>query len=140
MNKVILMGRLVRDPEVRYSQGAEPLAVARYTLAVDRPMKKNGEKEADFIGCVAFGKLGEFAEKHLKKGMKIAIEGRLQVRSWDDKDGKKRWTTEVVISSHEFCETKAENSAAPAAAGGQAVPSEGFYPIDERLEDDDLPF
>lgn len=140
MNKVILMGRLVRDPEVRYSQGAEPLAVARYTLAVDRPMKKNGEKEADFIGCVAFGKLGEFAEKHLKKGMKIAIEGRLQVRSWDDKDGKKRWTTEVLIGAHYFCGTKAENSAAPAAAEGQAAPAEGFYPIDERLEDDDLPF
>lgn len=138
MNKVILMGRLVRDPEVRYSQGAEPLAVARYTLAVDRPMKKNGEKEADFIGCVAFGKLGEFAEKHLKKGMKIAIEGRLQVRSWEEKDGKKRWTTEVVISSHEFCEKKEESGSAPAA--GQAAPAEGFYPIDERLEDDDLPF
>lgn len=138
MNKVILMGRLVRDPEVRYSQGAEPLAVARYTLAVDRPMNKNGEKEADFIGCVAFGKLGEFAEKHLKKGMKIAIEGRLQVRSWDDKDGKKRGTTEVVISSHEFCEKKEESGAAPAA--GQAAHSDGFYPIDERLEDDDLPF
>ncbi|MCI5678689.1 MAG: single-stranded DNA-binding protein [Bacteroidales bacterium] len=140
MNKVILIGRLVRDPEVRYSQGAEPLAVARYTLAVDRPMKKNGEKEADFISCVAFGKLGEFAEKHLKKGMKIAIEGRLQVRSWDDKDGKKRWTTEVLISSHEFCEKKEESGATPAAEG-QAAPAEGFYPVDEDIEDDgDLPF
>lgn len=139
MNKVILLGRLVRDPEVRYSQGAEPLAVARYTLAVDRPMKKNGNKEADFISCVAFGKLGEFAEKHLKKGMKIAIEGRLQVRSWDDNEGKKRWTTEVVIGSHEFCEKKEESGAAPPA--GQAAPSDGFYPVDEDIEDDgDLPF
>lgn len=139
MNKVILLGRLVRDPEVRYSQGAEPLAVARYTLAVDRPMKKNGEKEADFISCVAFGKLGEFAEKHLKKGQQIAIEGRLQVRSWEDNEGKKRWTTEVVVGAHYFCGKKEESGAAPAA--GQATPSDGFYPVDEDIEDDgDLPF
>lgn len=139
MNKVILIGRLVRDPEVRYSQGAEPLAVARYTLAVDRPMKKNGEKEADFISCVAFGKLGEFAEKHLKKGQQIAIEGRLQVRSWDDNEGKKRWTTEVVVGAHYFCGKKEESGAAPAA--GQAGPSDGFYPVDEDIEDDgDFPF
>ncbi|MGN0136537.1 single-stranded DNA-binding protein [Anaerotignum sp.] len=149
MNKVILIGRLVRDPEVRYSQGAEPLAVARYTLAVDRPMKKNGEKEADFIGCVAFGKLGEFAEKYLKKGQQIAIAGRLQVRSWDDNEGKKRWTTEVIVGEHYFCGTKekaaaapapTDGQAAPAPTDGQAAPAEGFYPIDERLEDDDLPF
>lgn len=139
MNKVILLGRLVRDPEVRYSQGADPLAVARYTLAVDRPMKKNGEKETDFIRCVALGKLGEFAEKHLKKGQQIAIEGRLQVRSWDDNEGKKRWTTEVVVGAHYFCGKKEESGATPAAE--QAGPSDGFYPVDEDIEDDgDLPF
>lgn len=139
MNKVILMGRLVRDPEVRYSQGAEPLAVARYTLAVDRPMKKNGEKEVDFIGCVAFGKRGEFAEKYFKKGKRVSIAGRLQVSSWDDKEGKKRWKTDVIVEEQYFADG---NAAAPApAAGGQSAPSEGFYPIDEDIEDDgDLPF
>lgn len=158
MNKVILLGRLTKDPEVRYSQGAEPPepnaaahsgrfakqtsgAVARYTLAVDKPMRKNGEKEADFLNCVAFGKLGEFAEKYLKKGQQIAIEGRLQSRSYE-KDGKKHWITEVVVAGHYFCGTKAEKAGtgAPAAAGGQAVQGEGFYPIDPDIEDDDLPF
>ena len=91
MNKVNLMGRLVRDPEVRYSQGAEPIAVARYTLAVDRRFQRNndGQREADFIGCVAFGKSGEFAEKYFKKGQMVSIVGHLQVRSWDDQEGKK---------------------------------------------------
>lgn len=96
MNKVILMGRLTREPEVRYSNGAEPLAVARYTLAVNRRFKRKDEPEADFIPCVAFGKSGEFAEKYFRKGQLVAVTGRLQVRSWD-KDGEKRWTTEVVI-------------------------------------------
>lgn len=137
MNKVILMGRLVRDPEVRYNQGAEPLAVARYTLAVDRPMKKNGEKEADFIGCVAFGKRGEFAEKYFKKGKRVSIAGRLQVSSWDDKEGKKRYKTEVIVEEQYFADG---NGAAPAAEGGQAAPSEGFYPVDDDGEDGDLPF
>lgn len=148
MNKVILMGRLVRDPEVRYSQGAEPLAIARYTLAVNRRMKQNGEQDADFINCVAFGKSGEFAEKYFKKGQMVSIVGRLQVRSWDDNDGKKRWTTEVVIEEQYFAESKASTEsrrdatpAAPVASsqGGQA-PAEGFYPVDEKMEDDDLPF
>lgn len=149
MNKVILMGRLTRDPEVRYSQGAEPLAVARYTLAVNRRFKKQGEQEADFIGCVAFGKAGEFAEKYFKKGQMVSVAGRLQVRSWDDNEGKKRWTTEVVIEEQEFAESKAAfegrtgSSAAPKgqapAPSGQA-PADGFYPIDESVEDDDLPF
>lgn len=93
MNKVILMGRLTREPEVRYSQSSEPVAVARYTLAVSRRMKKNGEQEADFIPCVAFGKSGEFAEKYFRKGQMVAVTGRLQVRSWD-KDGERRYTTE----------------------------------------------
>ena len=106
MNKVILMGRLVRDPEVRYSQGAEPLAVARYTLAVNRRFKRQGEQDADFIGCVAFGKAGEFAEKYFKKGQMVSIIGRLQVRSWDDNEGKKRWSTDVVVEEQYFAEAK----------------------------------
>lgn len=165
MNKVILMGRLVRDPEVRYSQGAEPLAVARYTLAVNRRFKRQGDTtggsnasssqggraaqgDADFIGCVAFGKSGEFAEKYFKKGQMVSVIGRLQVRSWDDNEGKKRWSTDVVVEEQYFAESKASfeshRGAAPAASGGQAPPSaggsDGFYPIDESVEDDDLPF
>lgn len=149
MNKVILMGRLTRDPEVRYSQGAEPVAVARYTLAVNRRFKRQGEQDADFIGCVAFGKTGEFAEKYFRKGQMVSIVGRLQVRSWDDNEGKKRWTTEVVVEEQYFAESKASfeshREAAPAApvapaAPKQAPPADGFYPIDESIEDDDLPF
>ena len=145
MNKVILMGRLTKDPEVRYTQGDKPLAVARYTLAVNRRFKRQGEQEADFIGCVAFGRDGEFAEKYFKKGQMVSIVGRLQVRSWDDSEGKRHWTTEVVIEEQHFAESKASfesnRSAAPAApAPKQSASSEGFYPIDESVEDDDLPF
>lgn len=138
MNKVILMGRLTREPEVRYSQGAEPLAVARYTLAVNRRFKRKDEPEADFIPCVAFGKSGEFAEKYFRKGQMVAVTGRLQVRSWD-KDGEKRWTTEVIVEEQYFAESKKNSNAAAPKEGGQA-PADGFYPIDESVEDDDLPF
>lgn len=106
MNKVILMGRLARDPQVRYSQSSEPLAVARYSLAVNRKFKRQGEPDADFINCVAFGKLGEFAEKYLKKGQMISVVGRLQVRSWEDREGKKRWATDVIIEEQFFAESK----------------------------------
>ena len=106
MNKVILMGRLVRDPEVRYSQGNEPLAIARYTLAVNRRFKKQGEQEADFINCLAFGKAGEFAEKYFKKGQQVSVVGRIQVRSWEDQGGQKRWSTDVVIEEQYFAESK----------------------------------
>lgn len=133
MNKVILMGRLTRSPEVRYSQGAEPVAVARYTLAVNRRFKRKDEPEADFIPCVAFGKRGEFAEKYFRKGQLVGVIGRLQVRSWEDKEGKKHWTTEVIIEEQHFAESKATKE------NGQA-PADGFYPIDETVEDDDLPF
>lgn len=148
MNKVILMGRLTRDPEVRYSQGNEPLAVARYTLAVNRRFKRQGDQDADFIGCVAFGKAGEFAEKYFKKGQMVAVVGRLQVRSWEDNSGSKRWSTDVVVEEQHFAESKAsfENhkntSPAPKADAEQPASSsdDGFYPIDESIEDDDLPF
>ena len=150
MNKVILMGRLTRSPEVRYSQGAEPLAVARYTLAVNRRFKRKDEPEADFIPCVAFGKSGEFAEKYFRKGQMVAVTGRLQVRSWD-KDGERRYATEVIIEEQHFAESKNSQPAAAeqgrkdtgegkaAKENGQA-PADGFYPINEGVEDEDLPF
>ena len=138
MNKVILMGRLTRSPEVRYSQSSEPVAVARYTLAVNRRFKRKDEPEADFIPCVALGKSGEFAEKHFRKGQLVGVIGRLQVRSWEDKEGKKHWTTEVIIEEQHLAESKNSQAAAP-KEGGQAA-ADGFYPIDESVEDDDLPF
>ena len=137
MNKVLLMGRLTKEPEVRYSKGPEPLAVAKYTLAVNRRFKHQGEPEADFINCVAFGKLGEFAEKYLRKGQLISVVGRLQVRSWDDQNGQKRWSTEVVIEEHYFAENK--RSSVNKQPGNETHP-EGFYQIDESLQDDDVPF
>ena len=147
MNKVILMGRLTREPEVRYSQGAEPVAVARYTLAVNRRFKRKDEPEADFIPCVAFGKSGEFAEKYFRKGQLVAVTGRLQVRSWD-KDGERRYATEVIIEEQHFAESKNSQPAAaeqskPAAQTGKQMglaEQDGFYPIEESVEDDDLPF
>lgn len=139
MNKVILMGRLTRSPEVRYSQGSEPVAVARYTLAVNRRFKRKDEPEADFIPCVALGKSGEFAEKYFRKGQLVGVIGRLQVRSWEDKEGKKHWTTEVIVEEPYFAESKKNSNAAAPKEGGQA-PADGFYPIDESVEDDDLPF
>lgn len=153
MNKVILMGRLAREPEVRYSQGTEPLAIARYTLAVNRRFKRKDEPEADFIPCVALGKSGEFAEKYFRKGQLVGVIGRLQVRSWEDKEGKKHWTTEVIIEEQHFAESekdsgegKAAEQSRPAAASNKPAKQmglaeqEGFYPIDESVEDDDLPF
>lgn len=157
MNKVILMGRLVKEPEVRYSQGAESFAIARYTLAVNRRFKRQGEPEADFINCVAFGKTGEFAEKYFKKGQLVSVVGRLQVRSWEDKEGKKRWSTDVIVEEQYFAEGKhdseknggskpAPEQNRPAAASNKPAKqmgladSPGFYPIDESIEDDDLPF
>ena len=107
MNKVIEIGRLTKDPEVRYSNGANgSTAVARYTLAVDRKFKQEGQPSADFINCIAFGKLGEFAEKYLHKGVKIAIVGRIQTGSYTNKDGQKVYTTDVVVEEQEFCESK----------------------------------
>lgn len=111
MNKVILMGRLTRDPEVRYSQGESSTAVARFTLAVDRRFKRQGDDQtADFINCVAFGKTGEFIEKYVFQGTKIVIEGRIQTGSYTNKDGNKVYTTDVVIENVEFAESKATSS------------------------------
>lgn len=141
MNKVILMGRLTKDPDVRYTQGNEPMCIARYTLAVDRMgKKKEGQTNADFPNCVAFGKLGEFAEKYLKKGTKIALTGRLQTGSYTDRNGNKVYTTEVVVESQEFAESKnaQSNGRQPAAK------EDGFMDIpdgmNEELDMDNLPF
>ncbi len=147
MNKVILMGRPTRDPEVRYSQtqSGEQMAIARYTLAVDRRYKRDGEQTADFISCVAFGKSAEFAEKYLKQGTKIVISGRIQTGSYTNKDGNKVYTTDVVVEEQEFAESKAASGQSapsgapnPANAAGPASPN-GFMNIPEGIEDD-LPF
>ena len=146
MNKVILMGRLTRDPEVRYSQGDNATAVARYTLAVDRRFNRNNDEQtADFINCVAFGKSGEFAEKYLHKGTKIAITGRIQTGSYTNKDGVKVYTTDVVVEDQEFAESKnsagsADNSGfAPAGRPAPAVAGDGFMNIPDGI-DEELPF
>ena len=141
MNKVILMGRLTRDAEVRYSQGDNSLAIARFSLAVDRRHKKDGEEQtADFISCVAFGKTGEFLEKFGHKGTKFVIEGRIQTGSYTNKDGQKVYTTNVVVESVEFAESKsaASGNAAPAPAPSQAA-GDGFMNIPDGL-DEELPF
>lgn len=141
MNKVILMGRLTRDPEVRYSAGEKNTAIARYSLAVERKFKNaDGKYEADFINCVAMGKLGEFAEKYLKQGMKIAIEGRIQTGSYTNKDGNKVYTTDVMVESQEFAESKSQSqSNQPSTNGNSNAPDNGFMSIPEGIEND-LPF
>jgi single-strand DNA-binding protein len=142
MNNVSLTGRLVRNPEVRYSQGENPTGVARYTLAVSRPFKSNnGGQDADFISCVAFGKSAEFAEKYMKQGMMFAVTGRIQTGSYDGKDGKKVYTTDVVVATQEFCEKKGDvpaagNTAKPAKS---APAADGFMNIPDGV-DDELPF
>ena len=145
MNKVILMGRLTRDPEVRYSQGENALAIARYTLAVDRRFQKNTDQSADFISCVAFARSAEFAEKYLKQGMKICITGRIQTGSYTNKDGVKVYTTEVVVEDQEFAESKNASSGGSDFSGGNSRPTpsaasgDGFMSIPEGF-DDELPF
>lgn len=136
MNKVILMGYLTKDPEVRYTQSDKPLAIARYTLAVNKAYKKEGEPDADFIPCVAYGKNGEFAEKYLNKGQRIAVVGRLQVRMWEDDKGDKQKTTEVVIENQYFADNKNKSEEKNLS---EAVNSH-LYPIDDNVEDEDLPF
>lgn len=139
MNKVILMGRLTRDPEVRYTQSDKPMAIARYSLAVEKRFKREGEPDAEYIPCVAMGKNGEFAERYLKKGQLISTVGRLQVRKWEDRNGDKRTTTEVVIEEQYFAERK-NSTAAPSNNKNTQGDTDGFYPIDDNIVDDDLPF
>ena len=132
------MGRLTRDPEVRYTQGDNAMAIARYSLAVDRRFKRDSEPDADFINCVAFGKAGEFAEKYLKKGIKIAVVGRIQTGSYTNKDGQKVYTTDVVVEEQEFAESKNSGS----SDNNQSAPANkntDFMNIPDGI-DEELPF
>jgi single-strand DNA-binding protein len=151
MNKVILMGRLTRDPDVRYSQGENSMAIARYTLAVDRRGRRDSQdaQTADFIGCVAFGRSGEFAEKYLKKGTKVVVTGRIQTGSYTNKDGQKVYTTDVVVEDHEFAESKNAAGNTGSFGGSQPAPfdagnssqdaGDGFINIPDGI-DEELPF
>jgi len=165
MNRIVLLGRLTRDPEVRYSAGAEPIAIAKYSLAVNRRFKKEGEPDADFINCTALGKGGEFAERFFKKGMMVCVSGRLQISNYDDKQtGQKKQWVEVVVDEQDFAESKASFEARSGAQSGGVQPNassggsggyqnknikptsnkisepEGFYPIEEGIEEEDFPF
>lgn len=139
MNKCILVGRLTRDPEVRYSQnGQEQMAVARYTVAIDRPKKNGQDNGADFISCVAFGKRGEFAEKYLKQGMKIIVEGHIQTGSYTNQKGDKVYTTDVIVDATEFAESKRSDEAPRTAAPQEDA--NGFMNIPDDLSTDGLPW
>lgn len=160
MNTCTLMGRVVRDPEVRYSQGTNSMAIARFTLAVDRRGRANadGTREADFISCVAFGKLGEVAEKYYKKGTKLTLRGHIQTGSYQKQDGSKVYTTDVVVDDAEFAESKSaqggtrgtgatgNGGAAPRSNGGNGNSvayedyADGFMNIPDGVEDEGLPF
>ena len=138
MNTVILLGRITKDPEIRYSNGENAVAFGSYTIAVDRPVGKGKESITDFINCKVVGKPAEFAEKYLRKGMKIAIEGRIQVDNYKDKDGNNRSTTYVQVSSHEFCESRQNNESSPVPER-KASSDDGFMNIPDSLEEE-LPF
>jgi len=149
MNRVILMGRLTRDPEVRYSQGEKSMAIARYTLAVDRRKRKgqDSDQTADFINCIAFDKNGEFTEKYFRQGMRVLVSGRIQTGSYTNKDGVKVYTTDIVVEEQEFADSK---NASSGNSGGGYQPtsrpeptsaiSDGFMSIPDGVEDEGLPF
>lgn len=141
MNRVILMGRLTRDPEVRYTQGNEPIAVARYTLAVDRRVRRQdgNEQTADFINIVAFRKAGEFAEKYFRHGMRVLVAGRIQTGSYTNKDGQRIYTTDVIVDEQEFADAKRDG--AESSHDGVSSPiGDGFMNIPDGVEDEGLPF
>lgn len=145
MNKWVGVGRLVRDPEVRYSQGDNATAVARYTLAVDRRFKREGEPTADFIPCIVFGRFAEFAEKYFRQGLRVSVSGRIQTGSYTNRDGVKVYTTEVMVEEQEFAESRSEqrqnnlnqnqNSYSESAVSG----GDGFMNIPDGI-DEELPF
>lgn len=144
MNKVILMGRLTRDPDVRYTQGEKSMAIVRYTLAVDRKFKREGEQTADFISCVCFGKSAEFAEKYFRQGLRITISGRIQTGSYTNKDGNKVYTTDVVVEEQEFAESKGSGGSGVGQAASQQSSThkpgdDGFMNIPDGI-DEELPF
>lgn len=146
MNKVILMGRLTRDPDVRYTTGENPLAIAGYTLAVDRRFRKDGEATADFISCVVFGRAAEFAEKYFRQGLKITISGRIQTGSYTNREGRKVYTTEIVVEEQEFAESKSSGDNGAAYYPPKQTPppapadsADGFMNIPDGIEEE-LPF
>lgn len=139
MNKVILMGRPTKNPEVRYSQGEKSTAIARYTLAVDRRFKRDGDQTADFINCIAFGKSAEFAEKYFHKGTKVVVTGRIQTGSYTNKDGQKVYTTDVVVEDQEFAESKATSQQNQQNNSTPATDSDGFMNIPDGI-DEEMPF
>lgn len=136
MNKAILMGRLTRDPEVRYSQGENETAIARYTLAVERKFKMEGQQSADFIPCVAFGKTAEFTEKYLKQGTKILITGRIQTGSYTNRDNQKVYTTDVVVEECEFAESKKNEQHRPEneRTSHETADDNGFLKIPDGVD------
>jgi single-strand DNA-binding protein len=146
MNKVILLGRMARDPEVRFTQGNEPTAVCRFSVAVERPFsskRKEGDATADFINCVCFGKRGENIGQYFHKGNRIAITGRLQVSNWQDKNGQKRSSTDVIVEDFEFCENKnvnsvSANSSQTTTSSTEQSNNSEFFPIVD--DDEELPF
>ena len=148
MNKVIMMGRLTRDPETRYSQAAEPVAVVRFGIAVNRRFKREGQPDADFFDCTAFGKQGENIAKFFAKGRMILVSGSLQNHSWDDQQtGQKRFKTDVIVDEFHFPESKASaesagfNTSPSPQSGGQAgSPNSGFMQLEQNIDDEDLPF
>lgn len=152
MNKVILMGRLTRDPEVRYSQGNEPMAIARYSLAVNRRFRRDGEPDADFINIVAFGRNGEFAEKYFQKGQQVCVVGHIQTGSYE-KDGVRRYTTDIIAEEQHFAESKRNFEERMGGQSQQYTPAskpqapasnnsnvDGFVSVDDDFDDDDIPF
>ena len=142
MNKVILMGRLTRDPDVRYIQrnnSQEQTCIARYTLAVDRRFKRDGEQSADFIGCVAFGRDAEFAEKYFRQGTKIIITGRIQTGSYTNRDGQKVYTTDIVVEEQEFAESKKAAGQQDTQNTAYSENGDGFMNIPDGI-DEELPF
>lgn len=140
MNKIILMGRLVRDPEVRYSQGEKATAVARFGFAVPRKFKRDNEPDCDFINCVAFGKQAEFIEKYTYKGIKLLIEGRIQTGSYTNKDGVKAYTTDVIVESCEFAESKNASQSERPQTAPQSNSSDGEWISIPDGIDSELPF
>ena len=136
MNKVILMGRLTKNPEIKYAGKDNDMAVARYTLAVNRRYKRDGEQEADFISCVTFGKSAEFAQKYLRKGMRIVIGGRISTGNYKDKDGKTVYTTDVIVEGHEFAQNK-ESNLSSEREKETGTNSDGFMNVPD---DDEIPF
>ena len=134
MNKVILVGRLTRDPEIRYSQGEDSMAVGRYTIAINRRVKPDQEQTADFLRCIVFGRSAEFAEKYFRQGMRIAVSGRIQTGSYTNKDGVRVYTTEVVVEEQEFAESKAEAEGRPFHES--TTDADGFMNVPDGLDEE----